>query len=175
MNGLKKAKISEAEQILKFYQNVIKSINGSEFKPKWNERYPNLEYIKTNIEKEDLYICTKNCEIIASVVLNNRFNSEYENINWNVNAEPNEIVVIHTFAITSNLAGKGIGKEIFGQIKTCALQKNKKTVRIDIINGNTGDQKVFKKFGFEYIDTVEIFHPAVGLEKFHLFEYDLEK
>ena len=69
MNGLKKAKISEAEQILKFYQNVIKSINGSEFKPKWNERYPNLEYIKTNIEKEDLYICTKNCEIIASVVL----------------------------------------------------------------------------------------------------------
>ena len=107
--------------------------------------------------------------------MNNRFNSEYENINWNVNAEPNEIVVIHTFAITSNLAGKGIGKEIFGQIKTCALQKNKKTVRIDIINGNTGAQKVFEKFGFEYIDTVEIFHPAVGLEKFHLFEYDLEK
>ena len=34
MIGLKKADIGDAEQILKFYQNVIKSINGSEFKPK---------------------------------------------------------------------------------------------------------------------------------------------
>ncbi len=78
MIGLKKADIGDAKHILEFYQNVINSINGTEFNPKWNERYPNLEYIKTNIEKEELYICTKNSEIIACVVLNNRFDPEYE-------------------------------------------------------------------------------------------------
>ena len=174
MTGLKKADISDAEHILEFYQNVINSLKGSEFRPKWNERYPNPEYIKTNIEKE-VYICTKNREIIACVVLNNRFDPEYEDINWNVNANPNEIIVIHTFAIASDSTGKGIGKEIFGQIKTYGLKNNKKTLRVDIINGNDGAQKVFKRFGFEYVDSVEMFHPAVGLEKFHLFEYDLEK
>lgn len=175
MIGLKKADIGDAKHILEFYQNVINSINGTEFNPKWNERYPNLEYIKTNIEKEELYICTKNREIIACVVLNNRFDPEYECINWGVNANPNEIIVIHTFAIASDLAGKGIGKEIFGQIKMYGQKNNKKTIRVDIIHGNDGALNVFKRFGFEYVDTVEMFHPAVGLEKFHLFEYDLEK
>lgn len=175
MIGLKKANISEAEHILEFYRNVINSIRGSEFNPKWNESYPNLEYIKANIEKGKLYICTKDNEIIACVVLNNRFDPEYEDINWSVDANPNEIIVIHTFAIASDFAGKGIGKEIFGQIKTYGLKNNKKTIRVDIINGNDGAQKVFRKFGFEYVDSVEMFHHAVGLQKFHLFEYDLEK
>ena len=175
MIGLNKAKISEAQNILKFYRDVITSIDGSEFRPKWNESYPNLEYIKTNIEKEELYLCTKNRQIIACAVLNNEFDPEYENINWGVNANPDEIIVIHTFAIASDFAGKGIGKEIFSQIKTYGLKNNKKTVRVDIIDGNDGAQKVFRKLGFEYVDTVEMFHPAVGLEKFHLFECDLEK
>ena len=175
MISLRKAKSEEAEKILKFYQNVIDSIKDSEFRPKWNENYPNLEFIETSIGKEELYICTKDEYIIACVVLNNRFEPEYENINWNVNAKPNEILIIHAFAVSSNLAGKGIGKEIFGQIKNDALKYSKKTIRIDIIDGNTGAQKVFEKFGFEYVDTVEMFHPAVGLEKFHLYEYDLKK
>ena len=69
---------------------------------------------------------------------------------------------------------KGIGREIFNQIKTKAMRNNKKTIRIDIIDGNVGAQRVFEKFGFEYIDTVEMFHEAVGMENFHLYEYVLK-
>ena len=174
MIRLRTAKPKEAERILKFYQNTIDSIKETEFKPKWNEYYPDLEYLQTGIEKQELYVCTKNNNIIASVVLNNGFNPEYENVNWIADAKPNETVVIHTFAIASNFMGNGIGKEIFNQIKTKSLENNKKTIRIDIIDGNLGAQKVFEKFGFEYIGSTEIFHEAVGLEKFHLYEHVLK-
>lgn len=175
MTNLRKAGLEEAGKILEFYQEIIDSIEGGEFKPKWNENYPDLEFIKTSIEKGELYTCTEDELIIASVVLNNRFDPEYENINWNVTAKADEIIIIHTFAVSTNLTGKGIGKEIFGQIKNNSLKNNKKTIRMDIIDGNVGAQKVFEKFGFEYVDTVEMFHPAVGLEKFHLYEYELLK
>ena len=174
MITLRKAEITEAEKILEFYKNVINSIKGSEFKPKWGEHYPNLVFIETSIVKQELYIYAQNDDIIACVVLNNQFDPEYENLNWISNAKPPEIIIIHTFAVTSDYAGKGIGKEIFNQIKEKAMQNKQKTIRLDIINGNAGAQKVFEKFGFEYIDTVEIFHPLVGLEKFHLYEYPLE-
>ncbi|WP_458456678.1 N-acetyltransferase family protein [Methanobrevibacter sp.] len=167
---LRKANINEAADILQFYQNIIRSIKSTEFQPKWSNDYPNLEYIEKSIQNNELYVCEENGNIIACAVLNNLFDPEYKDISWNVNAESDEITVIHTFAVDSNYSGKGIGKKIFNQIKENAIVNNKKSIRIDIIDGNLAAQKVFEKFGFEYVDTVEVFHKAVGLEKFHLYE-----
>jgi RimJ/RimL family protein N-acetyltransferase len=175
MTNLRKAEIEEAEKILKFYQDIINSIEGSKFKPKWGKHYPNLEFIERSIEKQELYISTEDSCIIACIVLNNRFEPEYENIDWTINAKPQEIIIIHTFAVNTNLTRKGIGKEIFSQIKSHAIINGKKTVRLDIIDGNIGAQRVFERFGFEYIGSAEIFHNAVGLEKFHLYEYVLKQ
>lgn len=174
MVKLKNAEIDESERILKFYREIITSIEDSDFKPKWSERYPNLEFIEESIEKGEMYISSEGSSIVASVVLNNRFDPEYEGIDWAVNAKPQEIIIIHTFAVNSDFAGRGIGKEIFNQIKENAIANDKRTIRLDIIDGNIGAQRVFEKFGFEYVDTVEIFHDAVGLEKFHLYEYVLK-
>ena len=175
MINLKKAKPEESQEILEFYQNVINSTKGTEFKTRWSERYPNLEYLETGIENQEIYVYRENDGILACLCLNNRFEPEYENIDWMINAMPDEIIIIHAFAVTSDLAGKGIGKEIFNQIKENALKNDKRTIRIDIIDGNVGAKKVFEKLGFEYVDTAEIFHRAVGWEKFHLYEYLLKK
>lgn len=173
--SLRNAHASEACNILEFYQEVIESIRDSEFNPKWNDLYPNLEFIKKCIEKEELYICTENGLIISSAILNNVFDNDYRHIKWLLNAEPDEIMVVHTFATNPQCMGKGYGKKIFEDIKSIALENNRKTIRIDVINGNVGAQNVFEKLGFKYVDTVEIDHPAVGLEKFHLYELVLKK
>jgi N-acetylglutamate synthase-like GNAT family acetyltransferase len=175
MINLRKAEIDEAEKILNFYQEVIDSIKDSEFQPKWSENYPDLEYINSSIEKEELQVCTKDDEIISCVVLNDRFNPEYKDISWSVNAKPTEIIIIHTFAVSPDLTGRGIGREIFIHIKNEAVKNKKKTIRLDIIDGNSGAQSVFERFGFEYVDTVEMLHPIAGFEKFHLYEYLLNE
>ena len=51
---LRRAKIYESYEILNFYKNVIDSIENTEFKPKWNENYPNLKFIKKSILSEEL-------------------------------------------------------------------------------------------------------------------------
>ena len=51
---------------------------------------------------------------------------------------------------------------------------NTPDIRVDILYGNNGAESVFKHLGFEYIDTVEEFYDAVGLEKFHLYEHVLK-
>ena len=174
MFNLKKPNIEEADEILDFYRSVIISIEDTQFKPKWSEKYPDFEYIKTSIGKGELYICKMDGGIISCVVLNDGFDPDYENVSWLCNAESDEILVIHAFAVASGSSGKGVGREIFSQIKDDAIKNNQKTIRIDIIDGNEGACKVFEKFGFEYVDTVEIVHDIVGLEKFHLFEYVLK-
>lgn len=171
MTKLRKAQINEANEILNFYKNIIFSIRDSEFKPKWNDNYPDLEFIENSILKEELYVYSQD-SIIACVVINNEFGEDYSDKKWHINAEPDEILVIHTFAVNSQ--GNGIGKEIFDYIVRKAIENNIKTIRIDVIDGNAGAKKVFEKLGFEYVDSVETFHEAVGLETFHLFEYVLK-
>lgn len=175
MITLRNAIINEAEEILEFYKEIIFNIQNTEFQPRWNNEYPNLEFIKNSILNEELYIYKRNETIIASVVVNNKFSPEYDKIQWSINAKPNEIIIIHTFAINPNFQNHKIGKQIFNRIKETALKNNKKTIRIDVIDGNVGAEKVFKKLGFEYIGSIEVFHEAVGLSKFHLYEHVLKK
>lgn len=173
--NLRKADINDAERILEFYKIIIANSKSDKFNPKWNDKYPNLEFIKSTIIKEELFTLNNDENIIASVIVNDSFNEEYENLNWIVNAKYGEFAVIHTFAVHPEYSGKGIGKNIFNQIKENALKNNLKSIRIDVIDGNVGAEKVFRKLGFKYIDTVELQHNAVGLEKFHLYEYPLKK
>lgn len=167
MTELRKAQISESGEILEFYRNQIISIEDSEFKPKWNDDYPNLEFIENSILKEEMYVYGKN-NITACVVVNDEIGEAYSDVEWHTDVETSKVIVIHAFAVNS--MGKGIGKEIFNQIVDSAIKNNKKTIRIDVIDGNEGAKKVFKSFGFEYVDCVEVFHEAVGLETFHLYE-----
>lgn len=168
MIRLRKAQISESEAILKFYRNIIFSIRDSEFKPKWNDSYPDLEFIENSILKGEMYVYSSNNDITACVVVNSEFGEEYNDIEWHVNAKQSETIAIHAFAVNS--MGRGIGKEIFNRIEDNAIKNDKKSIRIDVIDGNEGAKKVFKSLGFEYVDSVEFFHDAVGLQTFHLYE-----
>ncbi|WP_296895199.1 GNAT family N-acetyltransferase [uncultured Methanobrevibacter sp.] len=170
---LRKAKLSEAHEILNFYENVIDSIENSEFNPKWNENYPNLEFIRKSISSGGLQIFKPNNKTLASIVINNEFSKEYNDIAWLTDSKSDETIILHAFAINPNHRGEGIEMKIFDEIKENALKNNIKSIRIDVIDGNDGTMKFFEHLGFEYVNTIEIFHNAVGLEKFHLYEFPL--
>lgn len=171
MIRLRKAQAEESPEILKIYRNIDTS---GDFKPRWSEKYPNQEFIEAAISKGELYVCTKDGTIIACAVINDRFDDAYNGVEWNVNVESSEISIIHAFAVNSNFQAKGYGRKVFDIIKENALKNNVKSIRLDVIDGNTGAQKVFEKLGFEYVGTVEMYHHAVGLEKFHLYECHLK-
>lgn len=173
MIQIRRAKLNESSEILELYRTIINTTND-DFNPKWNENYPDLEFIENSILKEELYVYKTDEKIISSVVVNNDFGKRYDNAKWIVNAEPNEIVVIHAFAIDPGCRGKGISREIFNIIKENSLKNHKRTIRIDVIDGNDGAMSVFKHLGFKYINTVEEYYDSVGLERFHLYEYVLK-
>lgn len=174
MFRLRKAKSSESREILAIYKSIISSSETGEFNPKWNENYPDLKYIEDSISHEELYVFTANEKIIASVVVNNMFDDAYNDAEWIIDAEPCEITIIHAFAVNPKCRSKGYARKIFELIKQNALKNNQKSIRLDVIDGNDGARKVFEKLGFEYIDTISMFHIAVGLEKFHLYEFVLK-
>ena len=55
-----------------------------------------------------------------------------------------------------------------------ARKRNQKAIRLDVIVGNTVPEKLFLKYGFEYIDTVEMLYEDIGeVIRFRLMELAL--
>ena len=86
MIQIRRAKIHESRDILDFYRNIINTPND-DFNPKWDENYPDLEYIENSILKEELYIYKHDKKIVSSIIVNNNFGGRYNDANWTVNAE----------------------------------------------------------------------------------------
>ena len=116
--NLHKAELDDAERILEFYKIIIANSKSSQFNPKWNKNYPNLEFIKSSIIKEELLILNENENIIASIIVNNYFNKEYENLNWIVNAKYGEFAAIHALQFIQNIQGKELEKIYLTKLKT---------------------------------------------------------
>lgn len=50
-------------------------------------------------------------------------------------------------------------------------EMGQKAIRLDCIEGNDIPQKMYQSLGFQYIDSVRIIYPDIGVPKrFHLYE-----
>ena len=65
MVNLRKAKDEEGRKDIGILSKVINSTRDREFNPKWKRDYPNLEFIEGCVEKEELYVCTEEDNIIS--------------------------------------------------------------------------------------------------------------
>lgn len=52
-----------------------------------------------------------------------------------------------------------------------ARENNVKTIRLDVLEGNIPAEKVYRKMGFRYVDTIPMFYEDTGWTDFRLFEY----
>ena len=48
-----------------------------------------------------------------------------------------------------------------------------KAIRLDVLSGNYPAERLYRKLGFKYVDTVQMFYENSGLTDFLLFEYTL--
>lgn len=50
-----------------------------------------------------------------------------------------------------------------------------KAVRLDVLNGNIPAERLYLKYGFRYVDAVQMFYEDTGWTAFKLFEHVISK
>ncbi|UEL49831.1 GNAT family N-acetyltransferase [Terrisporobacter hibernicus] len=77
---------------------------------------------------------------------------------------------IYTFAIHPDYWCQGVGKELLKFAEKQANKMNIKVLRLDVYEKNLPAIKLYEKFGFKYIDTVDLGLENYGLKWFRLYE-----
>lgn len=107
------------------YSRIHEDLSQTINYPRWPRGiYPTEESAQEAMDKKELYVLKENQIIIGSVILNHDQDLGYENVDWQVAAKEDEVMVVHTLAIDPRLKGKRICRNHDSK-KSSILQDNR--------------------------------------------------
>lgn len=95
----------------------------------WTDDYPNIEIVKTDIEKEETYILTDKNQLLGAVILNEEQDQQYQTIDWKFSDK--KVLVIHRLAINPTFQGKGYARKLMDFAEDFAAKNNYTAIRLD--------------------------------------------
>lgn len=171
---IRKAGKEELDDVLSFYNSVIDGMQYAASKPGWKRGiYPDEQYLNEAIQRQELYVGVLKGAIAGAMVLNHESEKEYDRIKWKVNANSEEVTVIHTLGISTEHQRQGLAGEMVRFVFEQAAFRHQKAVRLDVLFDNISAQRFYLSLGFEYRGTVTLFYEDTGMAEFLLYEYVL--
>ena len=148
----RKAISDDSSEIWDILQDAIirRKNDGSR---QWQDGYPNLETVKSDIEKGCGYVLLVDGIIAgySALILNDE--PAYNDIEgeWLTNGD---FLVVHRVAISDKFAGKGLSKNIFTFIEDVAKENNTFSIKVDTNFDNTAMLKILEGKGYSYCGEV---------------------
>lgn len=132
----------------------------------WQDGYPSIEDIETDIEKQMSYVLIEEYTIIGTVALDPYGEPAYDKLfdgQWRFNTP---YLTIHRMAMAEHAAAKGIGTQLLQHIEQIAIDKGISQIRLDTHEDNVIMQRVAIKNGYVCVGKVNY-----GVD-FDCFAYD---
>lgn len=118
--------------------------------------YPTRETAIKALERDDLFLLEEDNDLLGVVILNNIEDESYKEINWTIDASKDELIVIHTLAVSPNFRNKGVAKKFLNYTEEYARKNNLKTIRLDTHINNLPAFTLYESFGYNLCGTTKL-------------------
>ena len=174
MREIRKCKKEEVKKVGEFFDQVVYDmINNHTNYPHWvYQIYPTIDTAKDAFDKNELYLCLEQQQIVGAFILNEDPDGAYDKGHWSQDLQDGDYLVIHTLAVDKKQTGKGIGTSLVAFCIQEAKQLGYKGLRLDVVPTNSPAMKLYQKMGFHYIGDEDLQRDLADIPEFSLFEYD---
>jgi GNAT superfamily N-acetyltransferase len=157
---MRKAETEDRDIIWNILQQAIER-RRKDGSMQWQEGYPNLNTVETDIENGFGYVMTVNGEIAVYTALILNDEPAYDNIDgaWLSNGE---FVVVHRVAVDEKFAGQGMVKKLFDHIEDFTRSHGIRSVKVDTNFDNIAMLKILESKSYTYCGEVFL---AGGMRK----------
>lgn len=161
----------DIEELAQLYDAITDYLECHTNYPGWRKGlYPNRDTALEGVAEGTLYVARKDGRIVGTVILSHTPEASYAQAAWHANLDYEDVYVVYTLAVHPHFLGMGIGERIMDFILEYSAKNNAKAVRLDVYEKNTPAVCLYKKYGFQYIDTVDLGYSHFGLEHFELYQ-----
>ena len=161
----RKAAQNDIENVAQIYSDVILGEEKGQAFTGWQrDVYPVKATAEKALERQDLFVAEDDSGIVATAIINKIQVDVYEGAPWSYNAPENEVMVLHTLAVSPKHFGKGIGRKFVEFYEQYALSNGCRYLRMDTNANNTKARAMYKKLGYKEIGIVDcIFNGIKGV------------
>jgi GNAT superfamily N-acetyltransferase len=157
---LRKAEIEDRNIIWNILQQAIER-RRQDGSTQWQQGYPNLDTVESDIAKGFGYVLTVDGEIAVYTALILNDEPAYSTIEgaW---LSDGEFVVVHRVAVDEKFAGQGLSKKLFDHIEDFTRKQGIQSVKVDTNYDNIAMLKILESKGYSYCGEVFL---AGGMRK----------
>jgi GNAT superfamily N-acetyltransferase len=154
---IRKATDKDIASIAAIYDLVLKQEESGLVTIGWQrDVYPTEDTARQAVLRDDMFVYENDNthSISAAAIINHIQVPSYANGNWSIEADGDEVLVLHTLVVNPQDAGKGIGTAFVDFYEQTAKEKGCKTLRMDTQVKNAAARKLYHKLGYTEIGIV---------------------
>ncbi len=168
---IRKGRPEDLDAVAGFYDTMLTYLTTHENYPRWKkDEHPTIEEARQEISEGSFYVMELDGQMVGNMILNHKAEDGFNKIRWQVEADPEEVYVIHSLAINPSYQGQGLAKTFVAFAEDLARQEHCKAIRLSSVDGNFPASHLYETCGYAYMGSGSLGYEDRGLPKFDLYE-----
>lgn len=157
------------------YIEVIEHTKDMDVHARWiYGQHPTDAMIQSYIDGQEMYLFMDGQNIAGMTAITMYQGEEYHEVIWSQDLKDDEVASLHIFTVTPEYQRKGVSKRMMAEIISLAMEKRKKSIRLDTLASNIPAQHMYEKLGFEYRGKQNLYAENTGWTDFLYYELPLQ-
>lgn len=147
---IKKAIESDISSICRIYDDIHTAEESGLIFVGWRRGiYPTDKTVLDSFDRGDLFVeKDEDGVIVASAIINQIQVPDYSKGKWVYDAKDEEVMVLHTLAVSPSFSAHGYGKAFVDFYENYAAEHGCRYLRMDTNAGNSRARAMYKKLGY---------------------------
>lgn len=164
-----KATQTDCSDIVNLYSSIHDAEESGILNIGWQRNlYPTEKTAIDAIERGDIFVMQIDKKIVATAIINQKQLDCYSNANWQYNVANNDVMVLHTLAVSPFEAKKGYGAAFVRYYEQYANNHYCLVLRMDTQEKNMNARKLYAKLGYQEVDIITVSDGFNGLLNLNL-------
>ena len=124
--------------------------------------YPTRDTVVSALATGELFVLEQGAQVVAAARINRTQGEEYAQVHWSVDAPPEQVMVMHTLAVSPAAMGTGLGRQFLTFYEDYARQQGCPFLRIDTNERNTYARDFYRRLGYREAGIVPCVFNGIG-------------
>ena len=163
-----------AAEDISFVEEIYNEITSNEEIIKFTQwmkgLYPTVLTAQKSFEEGTLFVSEDDGVITGAVILNHEQPEEYKKLKWNIEAEGEKVLVIHTLCIKPSFLKMGLGQKFIIFAENYAKELGCTTIRLDTNDKNIPGANLYKKMGYNHVGNADFNFQGLKYQNLKCFD-----
>lgn len=171
MYKIEKGTAKDIDELELLYDGLNDYLEATVNYPGWIKGiYPVRDNAVKGVEEDNLFVLRTGGKIAGSIILSHEPEKAYDQVQWGIDAEYTDILVIHTLVVHPSYMKQGVGSALLRFAEQYGIQQGMKAIRLDVSIHNAPAIAAYERHGYRYVGSVDLGLNCPHLVWFRLYE-----